>query len=113
MDDVIEWLVGSQDIANIALSYTRISLFQHFLQTLSRTVTVLFHLVGSENFETQVDLIEGLFTVVLVACFLPLFGGATLDSVGWIQLTTAIIAFVLKIVHASSRGWSPCFGEDY
>ena len=109
MDAVVEWLVASPDIADIAISYTRISVFQHLLQSLSRTVTFLFHLVDTENFETQADFFEGLSTVVLVACFLPAFGDATLDSVGWIQLTTAIGAFIVKIVYALSRGWSPLF----
>ena len=109
MDSVIEWLVGSPEIAAIALSYTRISVFQHLLQTLSRTATVLFHLVGSENFEAQTDFSEGLLSVVVVACVLPSLGEATLDSVGWIQLTMAMGAFVVKLIHAATRGWPPLF----
>ena len=109
MDSIVEWLVASPDIAAIALSYTRISVFQHLLQTLSRTFTVLFHLVGSENFESQVDFCEGLLTVIMVACVLPLYGDATLDSVGWMQLTTAMGAFVVKLMHAATRGWTSLF----
>lgn len=109
MDSIVIWLVASPNIAAIALSYTRISVFQHFLQTLSRTFTVLFHLVGSENFESQVDFCEGLLTVIMVACILPLYGDATLDSVGWMQLTTAMGAFVVKLIHAATRGWPSLF----
>lgn len=109
MDSLVEWLVDSPNIADVALSYSKIAIWQHLLQTLSRTVTVLFHLVGSENFETQVDFGEGLVTLVLVACFLPSFREVTLDSVGWIQLTTALAAFVFKTIHAITRAWPPLF----
>lgn len=109
MDSVVEWLVESPEIADIALSYTRISVFQHLLQTLSRTATVLFHLVGSENFEAQTDFGEGLLSVVVVACVLPSLREATLDCVGWIQLTMALGAFVIKLFHAATRGWPPVF----
>lgn len=110
IDTVVEWLVASPEIAGIALSYTKIAVWVHLLQTLSRTVTALFHLVGSENFESQTDFCEGLMTLILVACFLPSFRDATLNSVGWIQLTTAIVAFIAKVVHALTRGcWSHLF----
>lgn len=45
MEKVVEWLVSSS-IADVALAYTRIAVFQHLLQTLSRRPRCSFTLRG-------------------------------------------------------------------
>jgi hypothetical protein len=113
MDIVVEWLVVSSSIADIALAYTRIALFQHLLQTLSRTVTLLFHFVGNESFESQADICEGLGTLLVVAAVVVSQPGVTLEMVGWIQVITAIVALVAKLGYAFSRGWASSFPKPF
>ena len=108
MDAVVEWLVSSS-MADIALAYTRIAAFPHLLQTLSRTIALLFHSTGSENFESQADFREGFVTLVLVPAVVLSKLGATLQTVGWIQVIIAIVAFIAKLGYARSMGWPNSF----
>jgi Na+-driven multidrug efflux pump len=113
MDIVVEWLVVSSSIADIALAYTRIAVFQHLLQTFSRTITLLFHFVGNENFESQADICEGLGKVFVVAAVVLSKPGVTLQMVGWIQVITAVVALTAKLGYAFSRGWGSSFLKPF
>lgn len=112
MKAVVKWLVSSS-IADIALAYTRIAVFQHSLQTLSRTITLLLHFAGSENFGSQAHVCEGFVTLVVVAAVVLSKRGATLHTVGWIQVITVIVAFIAKLGYAVSTGWPRSFPKPF
>ena len=105
MGDVVEWLVQSSAIAEIAENYTRMVVFGYLAQALGRTVTVVFHICGYERFESIIDFSACAMTMVAVACIVSLVEDASLVMVGYVQLLTGIAAAMAKISYPALRGW--------
>jgi hypothetical protein len=109
MDDLVLWLVASQEIADIAQSYTIVILAYQVLQGVSRALTVLIHLSGHEKFEARFAFGESL-VMALATCFTAAFAKeATLRDVGCIQLIIGSACFVAKVAFALLRGWLGVF----
>ena len=109
MDDLVLWLVGSEEIAEIAQQYTKAILIYQLLQGVSRTLTVLFHLTGNEKFETRFALGEGLVMMIATCLTAALSEKADLLAVGIIQLIIGSATFVVKVAYALLRGWLRVF----
>lgn len=109
MDDLVLWLVASQDIADIAQGYTIVILAYQLLQGVSRALTVLIHLSGHEKFESRIAFGESI-VMALATCFTAAFAKeATLRDVGSIQLIIGSACFVAKVAYALLRGWLGVF----
>ena len=105
MGDVVEWLVRSTAIANIAEDYTRMVIFGYLAQALGRTATVVFHICGYERFESVIDFSTSTLTMLAVACIVSLVEDSSLVMVGYVQLLTGIAAAMAKISYPVLRGW--------
>eukprot|EP00546_Thalassionema_frauenfeldii_P004861 CAMPEP_0178926540 /NCGR_PEP_ID=MMETSP0786-20121207/18602_1 /TAXON_ID=186022 /ORGANISM="Thalassionema frauenfeldii, Strain CCMP 1798" /LENGTH=873 /DNA_ID=CAMNT_0020601699 /DNA_START=249 /DNA_END=2870 /DNA_ORIENTATION=- len=112
MEGVVHWMVDSPEIARLALpEYTQVvQIWQLFLQGLSRSFTVLFHLTGHEAYETQCALGEALLQMLVVTCVAGLKKDeATLGEIGGIQFILAMAFFIAKITNAFLRRWLRIF----
>ena len=87
MQPFITWLMGSADIAKIAQEYACLVVFAYMVQALSRTLTVVFHIIGHEHFESVIDLVAAAMQVIAIACVVVFVERATLATVGGIQGT--------------------------
>ena len=97
MESVVFWFVQSRSIAIIAEEYAKVVVFSYLVQAVSRTYTVVFHIVGHEHFESVVDFSASALQVILIACIVALFDNVTLTTVGRIQLLISVAAAVAKV----------------
>ena len=72
MGDAVQWLTGSSHTADLAVEFTDVIVFYHFLQSFSRTITTLFHLNGNEHFEARFGIGEGILSLITVCCVVSL-----------------------------------------
>jgi len=105
MEKFVTWLVKDPTIAVIAVDYASIVVFAYIVQTLSRTLTVVFHICGHEHFESIIDLVAAAFQVVAIACVVTLVDGADLNTVGGIQVLINVASAIAKIAYPAARGW--------
>ena len=109
MEDIVYWFVDSDYAALVAKDYTKIIVFHHFLQSLSRIYTVLFQLTGNELFETRFGLIESVIAVVVISVVVSVNANATLTLVAWLQLTIGTVSFTCKLAYAMYYAWFRVF----
>ena len=109
MEDVVNWLVQSDSIAELASNYAQVVVFYYLVQSVSRTCTVVFHICGHEHFESVIDAATSTLQVVVVACVVALVDDATLKTVGYIQVLIGIAGAVAKIMFPVMRGWMKPF----
>jgi hypothetical protein len=105
MEDAVEWLVQSSEIATIAGGYTRIIVFNYLALAVSRTYTVIFHICGHEHFESFIDFGASALTMVAVACVVGLVDEVDLNAVAYAQLMIGVTASLAKIAYPVLRGW--------
>jgi len=105
MEMFVTWLLKDPSIAIIAVEYASIVVFAYMVQTLSRTLTVVFHICGHEHFESIIDLVAAAFQVVAIACVVTLVDGADLNTVGGIQVLISAGSAIAKIAYPAARGW--------
>lgn len=112
MEDFVAWLVKDGDdgeIGTIAFDYASTVVFAYMVQTLSRTLTVVFHICGHEHFESIIDLVAAAFQVIAIACVVILVDGADLKSVAGIQVLINVASAIAKIAYPASSGWMTPF----
>lgn len=109
MDDLVFWLIASDEIADIAQAYTKAILGYQLLQGVSRTLTVLIHLTRNEKFESRFAFGEDL-VMAAATCLTAVFAkNVTLKEVGGIQLIIGSACFVAKVAYALLRRWLRVF----
>lgn len=105
MDDMVLWLVDSENIASIAAGYTRIIVIDYIVQASCRTFMLVFHLTGNGKFETNIDLCATLLLILVIAIIVGLNDSVSLDTIGWIQVGVGAAKAVMKIVYVVVKGW--------
>lgn len=109
MGDAVQWLTGSSHTADLAVEFTDVIVFYHFLQSFSRTITTLFHLNGNEHFEARFGIGEGILSLITVCCVVSLVPDATLQDIAFLQLIIGVAAFLVKLAYAVYHGWLRLF----
>ena len=109
MENVVHWLVQSDDIAQMARDYTRVVAMYFLVQAVTRTGTVVFHICGHEHFESVIDFTTLILQLVGVACVVTLVESASLTTVGYIQVLIGIVGAFAKLMFPLMRGWMKPF----
>lgn len=99
------WLRFSDDIAGIAAEYASIVVVAYIVQALSRTLTVIFHISGHEQFESVIDLVASAMQVIAIASVVVVVEGVDLVEVAYIQVLIALASAILKIAYPVASGW--------
>ncbi|KAL3907479.1 MAG: hypothetical protein SGILL_008858, partial [Bacillariaceae sp.] len=109
MEDVVMWFVNDPTTAAIAQDYAFVVVFAYLVQSLSRTLTVVFHICGHEHFESIIDVVAATMQLAAIACVTALVQDAALYTVGYIQLLITISAAIAKILFPVMKGWMQPF----
>lgn len=109
MEDVVEWLVQSESVAEIARDYARVVVFYYLVQSMTRTCTVVFHICGHEHFESIIDFTTLFLQLVVVACVVSQVESSSLITVGYIQVLIGVAGAVAKLMFPAMRGWMKPF----
>jgi MATE family multidrug resistance protein len=109
MEKVVIWFVNDPTIAAIAQDYAFVVVFAYLVQSLSRTLTVIFHICGHEHFESIIDIAASTLQLIAIACVSALVDDASLTTVGYVQVLITISAAIAKILFPVMRGWMQPF----
>lgn len=109
MQTVVLWFVNSHTIAAIAQDYAFVVVFAYLVQSLTRTLTVAFHICGHDHFESIIDFVASTLQLICIACVVALVDNASLVTVGYVQVLITISAAIAKILYPVVRGWMQPF----
>ncbi|KAG7342247.1 MATE efflux family protein [Nitzschia inconspicua] len=109
MERVVLWFVGAPTIAAIAQDYAFVVVFSYIVQSLTRTLTVAFHICGHDHFESVIDFVASTLQLVSIASVVALVDNASLVTVGYVQVLITAAAAIAKILYPVVRGWMQPF----
>lgn len=101
---VVVGLTRSTFIADIAVQYTHVIIFDYLIQALSQTFMVPYQLTGLSQFELTVDISMSIVTIIAVA-IAARFANTNLATVGAIQLIIGCTKALTKVIYVITRGW--------
>lgn len=105
MDNLVNWLVSDDQIAEIASAYTAVIVVDYIVRCASRTFMIPFYLTGQARFETLIDLGAGVLTLSVIAIVGTTTYDLSLTAIGWIQVIIGMAKIITKVSYVALRGW--------
>lgn len=105
MEDLMDWLLGSQMIALVAGDYAKIIVINSILHALSRSLFLVLHVTENARFLANVDITATVLSVIAISTYATVSDDPTLSNVGWIQVSIGIAKLLAKIGYVRYRGW--------
>lgn len=109
MEPVVLWFVGIPTIAAVARDYAGVVVIAYIVQSLTRTLTVAFHICGHDHFESIIDFVSSTLQLISIACVVVLVDNASLVTVGYVQVLITVSAAIAKVLYPVVRGWMQPF----
>jgi len=111
MEDLVQWLVQSDGIAQIAREYTQIVAIFFLVQSVTRTSTVIFHICGQEHFESVIDFATLMLQLIAVGLVVVFDEHASLVTIGYVQVVIGMVGAAARLIVPVRRGWMKPFGK--
>lgn len=104
MENVVDWLVSDNKIAEIASTYTSVIIIEYVLKGVSKSFMLPFDLTGQAQFEAHVELLATIMTGIAIA-IVATTNDLSLPAIGWIQVIMGIAKAIMKVAFVALRGW--------
>uniref|UniRef100_A0A7S4HIJ4 Protein DETOXIFICATION n=1 Tax=Odontella aurita TaxID=265563 RepID=A0A7S4HIJ4_9STRA len=109
VDDVILFLGLSEEIAQIGLQYTRVTVFHYLLDGVAGAYFVLLDLNGHEMFGLWMGILEGIMDVASVAIICVINPNTDMVTIAFLHLIIGVFFFVLTLGMVLWKGWLSAF----